>query len=454
MTGKTHIKIQGKRILSELNDLKRTTEAAASELGFTEEFTLGVIEGTKTEREIMDFIWAMGERYPIDPYDLIIPKNDTQMGVKIMRRKESELSKRIFNRKNKDGEKTPYYEYRDTAMSRTAPFKPEWIKELRVVSDNNPENPDVAYNNGHFMHQMTFFLGPANFYYDIYGKKFCQEMNTGDSNYITPFFPHSFTSRSKDEEALIIAVTFGGEVRRAQKEIYSLKSPLENFKFDFRNHNKAISDLVLQHMESERLSFNNLSSILKENNSKINLLKILDQNSEKSIDELKELALYLNIGLRDLLIPGYREDEDIIIKRHSKEESFIYPNNKSPLYKINTLVRTERLSEMKGFDIEVLTNSLKEPSSKNLHSYFYNYGNSLAGFSWWDNGGVFHDELNSGDSLYLNPGIKHAFYNKEKDNAKIIELSIPGALNLQTQIELSAFSNIERVAYETKEWFN
>ena len=74
MTGKTHIKIQGKRILSELNDLKRTTEAAASELGFTEEFTLGVIEGTKTEREIMDFIWAMGERYPIDPYDLIIPK--------------------------------------------------------------------------------------------------------------------------------------------------------------------------------------------------------------------------------------------------------------------------------------------------------------------------------------------------------------------------------------------
>ena len=390
MTGKTHIKIQGKRILSELNDLKRTTEAAASELGFTEEFTLGVIEGTKTEREIMDFIWAMGERYPIDPYDLIIPKNDTQMGVKIMRRKESELSKRIFNRKNKDGEKTPYYEYRDTAMSRTAPFKPEWIKELRVVSDNNPENPDVAYNNGHFMHQMTFFLGPANFYYDIYGKKFCQEMNTGDSNY----------------------------------------------------------------MESERLSFNNLSSILKENNSKINLLKILDQNSEKSIDELKELALYLNIGLRDLLIPGYREDEDIIIKRHSKEESFIYPNNKSPLYKINTLVRTERLSEMKGFDIEVLTNSLKEPSSKNLHSYFYNYGNSLAGFSWWDNGGVFHDELNSGDSLYLNPRIKHAFYNKEKDNAKIIELSIPGALNLQTQIELSAFSNIERVAYETKEWFN
>src|SRR3989344_5513150 len=355
MTGKTHIKIQGKRILSELNDLKRTTEAAASELGFTEEFTLGVIEGTKTEREIMDFIWAMGERYPIDPYDLIIPKNDTQMGVKIMRRKESELSKRIFNRKNKDGEKTPYYEYRDTAMSRTAPFKPEWIKELR---------------------------------------------------------------------------------------------------FDFRNHNKAISDLVLQHMESERLSFNNLSSILKENNSKINLLKILDQNSEKSIDELKELALYLNIGLRDLLIPGYREDEDIIIKRHSKEESFIYPNNKSPLYKINTLVRTERLSEMKGFDIEVLTNSLKEPSSKNLHSYFYNYGNSLAGFSWWDNGGVFHDELNSGDSLYLNPRIKHAFYNKEKDNAKIIELSIPGALNLQTQIELSAFSNIERVAYETKEWFN
>ena len=43
-----------------------------------------------------------------------------------------------------------------------------------------------------------------------------------DTNYITPFYPHSFSSRDKTEDAIIIAVTFGGEVRRAQKEMYWL----------------------------------------------------------------------------------------------------------------------------------------------------------------------------------------------------------------------------------------
>eukprot|EP01050_Picozoa_sp_SAG11_P012331 SAG11_NODE_1364_length_5109_cov_2.966866_7_plen_80_part_00 len=58
-----------------------------------------------------------------------------------------------------------YYAYRDSAMSRLGPFRPEWIEELRVVSDPDPENPDVGYNNGHLMMQTTFFIGPVNFYY-------------------------------------------------------------------------------------------------------------------------------------------------------------------------------------------------------------------------------------------------------------------------------------------------
>ena len=30
-----------------------------------------------------------------------------------------------------------------------------------------PDNPDVAYNNGHLLFQATFFIGPVNFYYDL-----------------------------------------------------------------------------------------------------------------------------------------------------------------------------------------------------------------------------------------------------------------------------------------------
>ena len=57
-------------------------------------------------------------------------------------------------------------------MSKISPFRPEWIEELVVIDDNNPENPDVAFNNGHFLHQFTYFVGPVNFYYiDENGKK-------------------------------------------------------------------------------------------------------------------------------------------------------------------------------------------------------------------------------------------------------------------------------------------
>ena len=54
-------------------------------------------------------------------------------------------------------------------MSNGSKFRPEWIEMLRIVDDNDPYNPDVIYNNGHLMHQVTFFVGPVNFYYEIEG---------------------------------------------------------------------------------------------------------------------------------------------------------------------------------------------------------------------------------------------------------------------------------------------
>ena len=72
---------------------------------------------------------------------------------------ESKASSRILTRKDKSGQQTPYYDYRDTAMSRLAPFKPEWIQQLRQVQDNDPLNPEVQYNNGHLMMQTSIFIG-------------------------------------------------------------------------------------------------------------------------------------------------------------------------------------------------------------------------------------------------------------------------------------------------------
>ena len=249
---KKYFKLIGSRILSELNDLKRTPESAAFELNIEISELNKILDGTSSKKEIYAFINKMGDFYPIDISDLYLLEDDCFNGIKIMTGKDSIKTSRVFNRKNSIDEFLPYYEYRDSAMSKLGPFKPEWIKELRIVDDSDPCNPEIAYNNGHFLHQLTFFIGPVNFYWKDGENYYCEEMNTGDSNYITPFYPHSFASRDNSEDAIIVAVTFGGEVRRAQKEMYWLgeervnkykkigaKKNKENFNPIIINKNKA-----------------------------------------------------------------------------------------------------------------------------------------------------------------------------------------------------------------------
>ena len=56
---------------------------------------------------------------------------------------ESKASSRVYSRLNRDGVATEYYEYRDAAISKLSPFRPEWIKELRIVDNNDPSKTPI-----------------------------------------------------------------------------------------------------------------------------------------------------------------------------------------------------------------------------------------------------------------------------------------------------------------------
>ena len=203
----------GKNFLGILNDLKRRPEDAAKELGVSEEEIRLIINGKKA---VSSEIIAKAQKiWPVKASDFYIIRDDCPTGVKIMSAKESEKSSRVMERAGK-----PYYEYRDSAMSSVAPFRPEWIMELCYVNDNDPENTTVQWNNGHFMHQFTYFIGEVNFYYiDNEGRKKIAIMKTGDSMYITPFVPHTFATRNNAQKnGLILALTYGekltGEVKQ------------------------------------------------------------------------------------------------------------------------------------------------------------------------------------------------------------------------------------------------
>jgi len=263
LSEKTYRAALGARVLSEANDLKRTPEALARELGYDLETVRAVIAGEADVSSARALIEAMADAYPVALADLWSEPDDTLAGVKVMRAADSKASARVFDRVGRHGKSSPYYEYRDTVMSRIAPFKPEWIQPLRVVSDSRPDNPEVAYNNGHLLHQVTFFIGEVNFYWRIDDQKYVAEMNTGDSNYVTPFVPHSFASRNPKRLGLILAITFAGQVRQALDAFGRMGvEAAEQLAGDLRDGARAFTARLDRHLAAESLGREELAERL------------------------------------------------------------------------------------------------------------------------------------------------------------------------------------------------
>ena len=99
MTQKQLIKSLGSRILSEANDLKRTVSALANDIDVDEKLMQQIIDGECELKDSYEVLRKMGTVYPIDISDLFLLKDDCDNGIKLMKRYESKLSSRIFDRK-------------------------------------------------------------------------------------------------------------------------------------------------------------------------------------------------------------------------------------------------------------------------------------------------------------------------------------------------------------------
>ncbi len=109
---------------------------------------------------------------------------------------------RQFSRHN-----TPYYIYKDLAATYLSPFLPEHITPLVIKSDPTETIlPAPYFNKGHLEHQITFFIGDINFHWKENNTEHVKCMKNLSSNYIVPYVPHTFTSRSPG--SYIVAVTY------------------------------------------------------------------------------------------------------------------------------------------------------------------------------------------------------------------------------------------------------
>ena len=435
----------GKNFLGILNDVKRRPEDAARELKVPLDEINSILSGKKELSA--DIIEKAAKIWPVNARDFYVIYDDCPQGIKIMRSEESKQSSRIMERSGH-----PYYEYRDTAMSKTAPFRPEWIMELCSVDDNDPRNKLVQWNNGHFLHQFTYFIGEVNFYYiSSDGEKKVAVMNTGDSMYITPFVPHSFASRNAAKQpGLILALTYGNKITGdTQQELSTLSNLGQEFALDFSTIEKATSVLIKYFREISSLSLDEISK-----RTDIPTDKIIEFESGKTIPsniDLQNIAKALTANLRDLL-PNDKSENKVIVKHHDEGKKWFYPNQTSA-YEFIELANTTTLPYSKSFEIKInAVDNNKLDLRAGLHQYVYNIGNNTITINWVLDDQNFSEKIHPNDSLYIKPFVEHNF----RGEGKLLVLRIGGKIAGDSQRELSFVGkkNTKRAISETMQWFN
>ena len=436
----------GHYFLSLINDLKRRPEDAAKALGISSEDIMNIIEGRK---EISSEIITRAKKiWPVSSRDFYLIEDDCPSGIKIMRAEDSIKSSRIMERGG-----SPYYEYRDTAVSSVGLFRPEWIEQLCVVDDNNPNNIAVQWNKGHFLHQFTYFIGDVNYYYlGPDGQKKVAIMNTGDSVYGTPFRPHSFTTRKgASKNGLILALTYGNQLAGDTQQEMSVmgKELVMPYWLDFSSRKKAFYALLKFHMSCASLSFEEFSK--RTGIDKDKLIQFKKSLDIPSYEEIITLAKALNINSRDLLPPDIIEDK--VIGKYYKDAPHWYFPETTKAYHIVELSHSRSLPFSKAFEFTVeKNNNTKLDLQVSLHQYIYNVGDGDIKLNWKTKNTFKHDVLKPGDSAYVKPNVPHNFRGK----GKIMVLRIAGRIPGEAQRELSLFekNDAHRAISEATMWFD
>ncbi len=449
----------GNLLRSLLNDLKRRPEDAARELGIS---TREMEQFLADERPFpITLVRKACSIWPVSPREFALVYDDAESGVKLMTAAESAASARVMERAGK-----PYYEYRDTAASSLSSFRPEWIRELCVVQDDDPENPAVQWNNGHFMHQFTYFVGPVNFYYRADdGTKRVAVMNTGDSMYIRPFVPHTFSTREAEGgNGLILALTYGGDLLGdAQQELRAVSPPLaEHYALDYASPARSVGSVIDYYLSCLAMPLAELAR-----RTEIDATELDEQISGKRLLDdhaLRRIARALNVHLRDLLTYDENVPSTIVLPATRGATWELRTANRR--YRVRELASTPHVPLAKSLHFEIARgpnegDSSDHPDSPDyglrtgLHQYLYNVGDREVRLDWRLPGSDEGDSavLAPDDSAYVKPFVEHGFAASE---GQLISLRIPSKISGDPLRELSWLGReqIGRVADESRPWFD
>ncbi len=443
----------GLKIIEEANNLKRTKKALAEELSISTSDLENVIFGKCTPKEAQNVISKMLKKYPIDAGKLQINNKDLFSPCTIFKKSDSKKSSRVFKRKNSFGKTKNYYEYRDTAMQKNVPIYPEWIKPLVVVKDNNPRNKLVCYNKGHLLHQFTFFIGEVNFYWKDSLGYHCKEMNTGDSNYIPPFIPHSFTSRNQNQLGLIIAVTFADILSYSKINFSHYKrKKIENFSGSGSLKLSYFKLFIRDYLNKNFLDVSALLETMKNYGiNKKTACKIIEGQKNPNNLELDALSKILGISINDLKDICKNIPSEVFNKNFSLESARKICLEKA-LFKVWDLAKSDYTDLLKAFIMEVNSKTREYKINHQMHEYVYNFSEQEIIVKVEGNKYI----LKSEESIIFPPMVKHSFHSNLKNkNIKILIVRVPEEFS-QNFIHMFAglpSASRKKIFLDVSQWF-
>ena len=388
-----------------LNDLKRDVASAASELRISEDMIASALLGD--ERALQEVTNRASALWPVSTRDFAVVRDDAPDLTITWTAEQSYFSSRILARGGQ-----PYYEYRDTAMSALSPTRPEWIRALARTPRCDPMDPVLKWNRGHSLHQLTYFLGNVDFYYEEDGVRVGQAMENGDSAYIPAWVPHTFAARNGVERATILAVTYRGRLTGDVIEDLAVAcTEMEQNDLPFQaSRAQRFSKILAAFMNDALLSRGALAAGTRLPSDRIDAFLIghVDPNHV----EIAAIAAVLGVSERDL-DPGHISQLRVEIHRASDSHFNEYPSVSNAAYRARALTQTGYSPNTRGIEIEVLEQVGSWPEHMRmrtgLHQYGYILGERPVVMAWWRGERYFEIQLDPGDSFYMKPWTTHAF---------------------------------------------
>lgn len=436
-----------------INDLKRTPSIIEKELNINENIIDNIINGYEhDESNINSIIETMYYNYPVMKSHLSLDLDNSINNCWLMKKNDTLNSSRIINRINSNNYSKPYYNYMDLSTSAISPFKPELIEQLVEVKDNNPYNPLVVMNKGHLMSQLTLFIGPVNYYYTINNETICKEMNTGDSCFIMPYVPHSFTSRDLSQYTAIVAVTFSGYIHNVKKDIlhYDINKILNNVG-DLRNPKTVILGKIERFCDLTGYNLHKLKELLIKlnfNNEDIN--NTLSNNNESyNLNILYKIADILDIPRQEFDILKLEKEQEVTIKEFDENNVISY-NESDTINKVYPIAKSKHITDIGGYIWHFNSNHTKENI---YYSFIYNYGSESIIIKINNKDTL----LESGDSITIKPYIVVNYSVINTNNiAKLIIFKVPCSSNTKGVLDeymLFAREGIKNINCNNNKWW-